>query len=237
MEVTTWIWALVWLVELGWVTRLWQLGLNRKYPILTTYLLFSAAHSIAAFLAMRTWGQNSVKFGWLWIATQPVLWALLFCVVLEAYQQMLSPYKGLGRLRRFGTYCALGTAALVVLGMNMLDPAGNGKDPVWLGFWMRQQRGVFLALTVVCTFFALVGAYCRLTVPRNVLVLFSVFGLIFLTQAVLSIFRNHFGPAFRETKDFVSASLYIASVLAGTFTFSVAGENRPRAPAHPGWGR
>ena len=40
MEMNNWIWASVWVVELGWATRLWQLGIARNYPFLTTYLVF-----------------------------------------------------------------------------------------------------------------------------------------------------------------------------------------------------
>ena len=234
MEMNNWIWALVWVVELGWATRLWQLGLARNYPFLTTYLVFSAVHSIASFLAMRAWGQNSPAFGWLWMTTQPVLWTLLFCVVMEGYNCMLSPYKGLRRLGELGTYGALGAVSVVILGMIILDPVGDGTASVGLRFWMHQERSVFLALSVVCALLAFVGVYCRLTVPRNVLLLFSVFGLIFVTQAVLLTFRNHLGPTFRGIKDLLSASLYIACVLAGTFTFSLAGEKHPEG-AEAGW--
>ena len=234
MEVTTWIWASVWVVELGWVTRLWQLGLIRKYPFLTTYLVFSVVHSNASFLAVRAWGQNSLAFGWLWTITQPVLWTLLFCVVMEAYERMLSPYEGLRRLGQLGTYVALGAVAVIILGMIILDPVGDGTPAVWLRFWLHQQRSVFLALAVVCGLLALAGAYFRLAVSRNVLVLFSVFGLVFVTQAVLSIFRNHFGPAFGEMKDLLSASLYVAFILMGTFIFSLAGEKHLER-AEAGW--
>lgn len=235
MEVATWIWASVWLVELGWAARLWQLGLIRKYPFLTTYLVFSIVHSNVSFLAVRAWGQNSLAFGWLWTITQPVLWALLFCVVIEAYEHMLSPYEGLRRLGQLGTYGALGAVAVVILGMILLDQVGDGTPSVWLRFWMHQQRSVFLALTVVCGLLALAGAYFRLSISRNVLVLFGVFGLVFVTQTVLAIFRNHLGPAFGETKDLLSVSLYVAAMLMGTFTFSLAGEKHlERAGA--GWG-
>lgn len=234
MEMNNWIWASVWVVELGWAIRLWQLGLARSYPFLTTYLVFSAVHSIASFLALRAWGLNSLAFGWLWTTTQPVLWALLFCVVMEGYNRMLSPYKGLRRLGELGTYGALGAVSVVVLGMIMLDPSGDGTPALWLRFWMHQQRSVFLALAVVCALLVFVAAYCRLTLSRNVLVLFSVFGLIFVTQAVLATFRNHFGPAFGEMKDLLSGSLYIAFVLVGIFGFSLAGEKCPEG-AEAGW--
>ena len=234
MEMSTWIWASVWVVELGWATRLWQLGLARHYPFLTTYLVFSAVQSITSFLAILAWGQDSLAFGWLWTTTQPVLWTLLFCVVMEGYNRMLSPYEGLRRLGELGTYGALGAVSVVILGMIMLDPSGDGTASVWLRFWMHQERSVFLALAVVCALLAFVGAYCRLTLSRNVLVLFSVFGLIFVTQAVLATFRNYLGPAFGQMKDLLSGSLYIAFVLAGTFGFSLAGEKYPQG-AEAGW--
>ena len=234
MEMDNWIWASVWLAELGWATRLWQLGLARNYPFLTTYLVFSALHSIASFLALHAWGLNSHAFGWLWMTTQPVLWTLLFCVVMEGYNRMLSPYEGLRRLGELGTYGALGAVSVVILGMIILDPVGDGTPSVGLRFWMHQQRSVFLALAVVSALLAFVGAYCRLTLPRNVLVLFSVFGLIFVTQAVLATFRNHLGPAFGEMKNLLSASFYIAFVLVGTFGFSLAGEKCPEG-AEEGW--
>ena len=235
MEMNNWIWASVWVVELGWATRLWQLGIARNYPFLTTYLVFSAAHSSASFLAMRVWGQNSPAFAWLWMTTQPVLWTLLFCVVMEGYNRMLSPYKGLRRLGELGTYGALGAVSVVILGMIILDPVGDGTPAVWSRFWMHQERSVFLALASVCFLLAFIGVYYRLVVPRNILLLFSVFGLIFVTQAVLLIFRNYLEPTFRGIKDLHSASLYIACILGGTFTFSLAGEKHAE-DAEAGWG-
>ncbi len=98
MEISGWIWATVWAVELGWAARLWQLGLVRGSPFLTSYLIFAAVHSIANFAACHAWGQNSVASGWLWTAAQPVLWMMLFCVVIEACNHILKGYEGLQRL-------------------------------------------------------------------------------------------------------------------------------------------
>ncbi len=150
MEISDWIWAPVGVVELGWAARLWRLGLARSYPFLTSYLVFSAVHSAVSFAAYNTWGRNSAAYGQLWAVTQPVLWVMLFCVVIEAYNHMLRGYEGLQRLGQWGSHIVLGTVALIVLAMVVLDPPVDGAVSPWGIFWVHQERSVYLGLTAIC---------------------------------------------------------------------------------------
>ena len=236
MEIADWIWAAVRAVELGWAARLWQLGLVRGYPFLTSYLIFAAVHSIASFAAYHAWGQNSVAYGWLWTVTQPVLWVMLFCVVIEAYNHMLKGYEGLQRLGQLGLNVALGTVALIVLVMVVLDPPVDGANSSWGIFWIRQERSVYLALTAICLLLVSVGAYYGLVVSRNVATVFAVFGLFFLSQAGLLVFRDHLGAQFRTIRYTLVPILYIVWVLAGACAFTRVGEERPDEETEARWG-
>lgn len=228
MEITTWIWFSVWAVELAWVVRLWHLGLVRTYPNLTTYLAVSALHSIASFIAVSTWGQDSVTYSWLWIISRPALWTLLFCLVIESYKRMFSQYEGLRRLGELGEYAALAAVAVVVVGMILIDPVGDSSPEPWLFFWFRQERSAYFGLTLVCLLLASVRVYWQLAVPRNVLIVFTVFGLMFATHAALLTLQDHLGTSFREIKHVLAPCLYMGCLLLGGFTFSAAGEVRPK---------
>jgi len=236
MEISDWIWAAVGAVELAWAARLWQLVLVRSYPFLTSYLVFSAVHSIVSFATYNAWGQYSVAYGRFWIITQPILWVMLFCVVIEAYNHMLKGYEGLQRLGQWGSHIALGTVALIVLAMIVLDPPVDGASSPWAIFWIRQERSVYLALTVICLVLVSVGAYYGLVVSRNVATVFAVFGLLFLSHAGLSVFRDHLGAEFRLIKYTVAPILYILWVIAGAFAFTRIGEERLADETAAAWG-
>ena len=228
MEITTWIWSSVWAVELAWVVRLWHLGLVRSYPCLTTYLAVSALHSIASFIAVSTWGQYSVAYAWLWTISRPVLWTLLFCVLIEAYKRMFSQYDGLRRLGELGEYAAFAAVAVVVVAMILIDPVSDSTlEPVRM-FWLRQERSAYIGLTLVCLLLASVRVYWQLAVPRNVLILFTVFGLMFATHAALFILQDHFWTSFKDIKHVLAPSLYMGCLLLGILTFSEAGEAHPK---------
>ena len=227
MDFADWIWAAVGAVELGWAARLWQLGLVRTYPFLTSYLVFSAVHSIVSFATYHAWGLYSAAYGWFWAVTQPALWVLLFCVVIEAFNHMLKGYEGLQKLGQLGSNLALGTLALVVLAMVVLDPPVDGASSPWGIFWIRQERSVYLGLTAICLLLVSVGAYYGLVVSRNVATVFAVFGLFFLRHAGLLVFRDHLGAEFFTFKHTLGPILYIAWVVAGTFAFTRIGEERP----------
>jgi hypothetical protein len=236
MGISDWIWAAVGAVELAWAARLWQLGLVRGYPFLTSYLVFSAVHSIVSFATYNAWGQNSAAYGWLWTVTQPVLWVFLFCVVIEAYNHMLKGYEGLQRLGQWGSNIALGTVALIVLVMVVLDPPVAGANSPWGIFWIRQERSVYIALTTICLVLVSVGAYYGLVVSRNVATVFAVFGFFFLSHAGLAVFRDHLGAEFRMIRYTVAPILYILWVIAGAFAFTRIGEERPSDETAAAWG-
>ena len=236
MEISDWIWAAVGVVELGWAARLWRLGLARSYPFLTSYLVFSAVHSAVSFAAYNTWGRNSAAYGQLWAVTQPVLWVMLFCVVIEAYNHMLRGYEGLQRLGQWGSHIALGTVALIVLAMVVLDPPVDGAISPWGIFWVHQERSVYLGLTAICLVLVSVGAYYGLVISRNIATVFAVFGLFFLSQAGLLVFRDHLGAEFYRIRHTVTPILYIMWVIAGAVAFTRVGEERPADETSAAWG-
>lgn len=205
------------MVEALWLVRLWRLGLIRVYPYLSICLGASAVLTLGGVTAYSTLGRMSVVYGWFWVVAQPVLWTLRSGVIAEAYNHMLRGYKGLQKLAKLGANVAMAAAGLIVLGMIFADAAGASYADPWRMFWFQQQKNAYLALTAACLLFAFIGVYCRLRISRNVLVIFSVFGFLFLAKATLLVFHNHLGDEFGDWKNFLGPTISIAA-----FAFGIA---------------
>ncbi len=216
MTVSVGIWIALGIVETLWLIRLWRLGLVRVYPYLSVCLGVSAILTLGGLAAYLTLGRMSIVYGWLWVATQPILWTLRCCVIAEAYDHMLRGYKGLRKLARLGANTALVAAGVIVLGMIFVDAAGSSYADPWRAFWLQQEKSAYLALTAACMLFVFSGVYCRLRISRNVLVIFSVFGFLFLSKAALLVFHNHLGAAFGDWKNLLAPTLSIAALAVGT---------------------
>ena len=215
MTASVGIWIVLGVVEAVWLIRLWRLGLLRVYPRLSVCLGASSALTLGGIVAYSTLGRMSVVYGWLWVVTQPVLWTLRSCVIAEAYGHMLRGYRGLQKLAKLGANAALAAAGVIVLGMIFVDAQGSSYGDPWRAFWFQQEKSAYLALTAACLLFVFIGAYCRLRISRNVLVIFSVFGFLFLAKAVLLVFHNHLGAAFGDWKNLLGPTLSIGALAAG----------------------
>ena len=216
MTVSIGIWIALGIVEAVWLIRLWRLDLVRSYPYLSVSLGASAVLTLGGGAAYATLGRMSIVYGWFWVVSQPVLWTLRSCVIAEAYDHMLREYKGLQKLAKLGANAALIAAGVIVLGMIFVDAAGSAYADPWQAFWFQQQKSAYLALTAACLLFVFIGVYYRLRVSRNVLVIFSVFGFLFLSKAVLLVFQNHLGAAFGTWKNLLGPTLSIGALAVGT---------------------
>jgi hypothetical protein len=147
---------------------------------------------------------------------------LSFLVLLQVYQRLVESYAGFQKLGQVVLYVAVGGASAVMLGSIFLGPGGNLQDLAF--FWILEERGVHLALT--CVTLALLGfaVFFRLLPPRNVVILFAVFGLLFTGQTFAWALRDFFGWDFRGSRLLVSSTVYCICFLVGAVTFSRVGE-------------
>jgi hypothetical protein len=158
---------------------------------------------------------------------------LFFLVILQVYQRLVEHYEGFRRLGQMVLYAALFLASAIVLGSIFLDPSTDLRTLP--GFWIVEERSVYFALTAVSLAVVGFAVVFRLVPSRNVLILFVVFGILFIGQASVWTFRNFLGWDFRGARVLVTSVLYFFCLLGGTVTFSRAGESvgqqAPESPA------
>ena len=95
--------VVIWTLQLVWVGRIWNLGFARHYPILLTYLVLSTVLGVGMFILGRIYEMASqspdgVVYYWAWVATRPLYWTLLFCVLVEVHNRTLERFHGFQRL-------------------------------------------------------------------------------------------------------------------------------------------
>ena len=225
-------------LQAGWAVRLWRLGLARRYPSLLTFLGFATASSLVGYflfadpqirLSLGLRDMSPQVYSWFFITTQPIVWTLYVCVLLEVYDRVVAGYRGLQRLSQLAMYGIAGGAGVFVLATVVLDSSGNLPVSRSIAVWIRSERGISLGLTVFSLALVAFVAYFRLGVPNNVRIVFAVFGLLFAAQATLYTFHTQLGLTFREVRNSISFLIYIPCWLAGTLAFSKMGEIVPAA--------
>ena len=211
------------LLSVGWAVRLWRLGLVRRYPALATFLVFATVSSLVGYF-LFVYTESRPLYGWFFVTSQPVNWALYLCVLIEVFDRAVAGYGGLQKLSRLATYGIAVTVGLLVMAMVILGSSSNLSVLRWASLWIRSERSLFLGLTIFCLALTTFVAYFRLAVPKNVRVVFAVFGLFFAGRVGLYAFHEHLGLSFEEVRNRVTFLLYIPCLFAGTLAFSRAGE-------------
>jgi hypothetical protein len=219
-------WAAIPIVCALWTMRLSRLGLAAQYPLLVTFLIGEILLNICGFLVYRLAGARSHLYLWFWSSSRVISSTLFFLVILQVYQRLVERYDGLRKLGQMVLYAALVVASMIVLGSIFLDPSTDLRSLP--GFWIVEERSVYFALTAVALSLVGFAVVFRLVPSRNVLILFAVFGLLFIGQALVWTFRNFLGWDFRSARQLVSTVLYFGCLLGGTVMFSRTGERLSR---------
>jgi hypothetical protein len=221
-----------------WAVRLWRLGLATRYPLLMAFLLGEILLDASGYLILRFGGVRGQLYAYFWPASRLVASTLFFLVLLDVFQHLVDGYAGLRKLSQMILYAALALAAAIVLGTTFLDPSTDLRS-LW-GFWAAEERSVYLALTAVSLVLLAFAAFFRLAPSHNVLVVFAVFNLIFIGQALLWTFQNFLftlpstqGFDFSEIRPLVAACWSLLCLLGGAILFSAAGERGRYLP--PNW--
>ena len=199
-----------------WALRLWALGLATRYPLLVAYLIGETLLSVFGYVLYRFTGESSPIYLLFWPVSRVISSTLSFLVLLQVYQRLVERYEGLRRLGQIAVYVALSVAAAIVLGSVILGPTTDWKSLP--GFWIIEERGVYLALTAMSVLLLGFAVFFRLVPTRNVLLIFGVFGVLFAGQASLWVLRDFLGWNFRWLRVFGSSGLYFCCFLGGAIT-------------------
>lgn len=167
-------------------------------------------------------------YAWYWLLSRLLGVTLLLCVVIEVYQRLVSGYPGFRRLGQAVLYLSLAAAAVFVLGLLVMDSPENLRT--MRDLFVVRERSFYTALAILAVLLAGFAAYFHLRPPRNVLILFGVFGTCFVLQAFLWTLRNFLGVSFRPVRDVAAAVVFLVCVSFGAVAFSAEDDGRP-APA------
>ncbi len=185
-----------WLQQVLWVAgtalavalaaKLAATGLFRVYPWFTAFLCFEAVRSMVL-LAFRP---NTTTYGWIFLATQPLIWLLYILVVLELYSVALRDRRGLASLSRWALSACMTLAVAVsalTLRADLSRPAG--PYPV-LVYYSVIERGLIFSLALFLLLIAAFMAWFPLAVTRNVRLHASVYAVYFLSSTMALFLRN-----------------------------------------------
>lgn len=220
------LWLGAQLLATIWAIKLWRLKLVRRYPVLFTYLaLVAPIQFVGYFLyssGFSVWDQRAYNL--FWVIFTPLDWLLWFGVTFEVYGHMLEKYAGVRKLGKIVFYGGLGVVALIVAVLLYSDPYKIPDLNRWKSLWLKQEQGVSLSIAALVFVLLLFKKTFKLTVPRNVQLVFATFGLYFAGLAALMVVRTYVGPGFRPVRDLISMILYAACLAVGGALFSRAGE-------------
>ncbi len=218
------------------LVRLLGSCLARRYPITTIAVAFALARMIGLGILQPKFRLLGFEaYGLLYVATQPVVWALYFLVILELYSLALEDFPGVRRLGRLALASALGAVTLTCLVLLMVDQQAGIDPSPFLSYLALEERSVFLTLCGVTLLLLLFAAYFRLPVRRNVLILWACFGSYFLVNAALLALRWHLGADFRPLRNVLNPVCYGLALLSAALFVSPAGEIVTRR-VRPVWG-
>ena len=177
-------------------------------------------------------GPDAVIYGWFWVLTAPLMWALSLSVVLEIYQSMLRGYVGLCRLGQLMRHGALATAILLAV-LAAVNPAVDLST--WSRFWRVQEQSAYFGMTTLCVIFAAFAFSFRLELRRNATVLLTAFGVCFGVHTCLGALDSYLGPALRDVRLWADISLYFVAVSAAMVTMSPSGEETASSAEQAAW--
>ena len=234
-QVFFYFWIAIWLLQAAWAVRLWRLGLAARYPVLVTYLVASTLLGVGASLlhqavAADPRGSVRIIYGWYWVVSQPLHWTLLFCVLVELYNNILDGFRGfqqLGKLVMKGASAAVG---LLFLGMILLEKPSSE----WRQFWNFNQRNIYVALTLLSLLLLVAALYFGLQVARNVRILYTAFAISFASAAILRTINGLGWKSPDGNVGYLISVVYAGCMLYAALSVSLDGETI-RRPAAPGW--
>lgn len=123
--------------------RLWSQKLAGVYPFLTMFLAAEMIQNLGLFPL----NQNSTIYGWAYVLSDPIIWALAFGVVLELCRLILEDYPGIASVGRKAVSVCMGLALVIaaVYAVPALRTT-NGKFPVLRIFYIAERSAVLSLL-------------------------------------------------------------------------------------------
>jgi hypothetical protein len=155
--------------------RLWSQKLASIYFFLTLLMAGETLQSIVA-LPIRP---RSNLYGWFFIFSTPLLWALAYFVVLELYRLILEDYPGIASAGRKAVTWCMGAALVVSVAYAIPDlRTGGGPFPI-LRIYFVVERSTVLGLLLFLVLIQLFLARYRFRLSANRIVYATGYAVYF----------------------------------------------------------
>lgn len=225
-------------------SALWQLSIV-GYAILLVKLLWTRlavvyksfciylAVELTRSLVLLSLDINRSLYGWVWVATAPVVWLVYILVVLEVYSLVLRKYDGLATVSRWALKISLGVAIIISSLMLLPEVAASTRFyPVMLAV-TAIERIVVSSLVIFLLLVTGFVVYYRVSLARNTLVHVVLYTFYFLMIATALLYRDLTGHEATRLVSTLMMGGTIAALFGWLWLLTRAGESalavaRPR---------
>jgi hypothetical protein len=205
--------------------KLYRTGLYRRYPVFFAYFVFRVPNGSWPFL----FDLRSATYGWVWIATEPLLWMFYVLMVVELSRLILEQYKGLYTVFRWGMLASVAVAASI--SAISLIPRIRPDSPQrskYFGLFLAGERGLDLSLAIFILLILLFLSRYPITLSRNVRVHAVVYSVYFLANTFGFLMRSLFGLQVATQVDLLIMLTSTGAMVAWLFLLSPHGETIPK---------
>jgi hypothetical protein len=221
--------------HMGLFARLRLAGLHRIYRFFSAYLLFGVLRAALLMGAPRLYsvigGPSAARhgpnlYGWIWVATQPLVWVFYVLVVLELYTLVLQNYKGIASLGRWVMLAGL-TVGLLVSALSLSADLSNPTEafPILRVFFVI-DRGLSSSLVIFLLIITGFLAWYPVPLSRNLVVHCAVYAVYFLSLSMVVLVRNLVGANVMGIVNVAQLSIELACLMVWLFLLNRAGESK-----------
>jgi hypothetical protein len=201
MDILTLLWYANIVGELLVFTKLFWLGITKRYKWFALYLAASTLRDIALIIVNKT---TSKPYWTLWTSTEALVLILLTAAVLEVFAQIVNSFPDMGTFRRNTLNICLGIGGVVTVILAFIEAKGYGS------FWFVLKRGV---TSILAVFLGCIGwLFLWVRVPRNTVRHCWILA-IFCSVIALSYFSVHLGLKPRAANLIVLTGCLVCFVL------------------------
>lgn len=202
--------------------RIFQTGLARRYRYFTIFLAFEAIC-----LALTTAiSRDADLYGYIYFATQAVVWLLYALMTLEVFNVALQHHQGIASAVRWLIAICVGTSVAVASATLAFNVQRHQSPYEILENFFVLERVVHSSL--LCFVFLLVAALGWFPVPltRNAVIHAGVFAFFFASQTGILLVRNVLGPEFTIAGNWIIFLTTLISLILWGTLLSQEGEAR-----------
>jgi hypothetical protein len=180
-------------------------GLWRRYKFFTTYVAVECGLGLTGLLIRSSSRPDANKiYAWLYVLTEPITWILQFLALLEIYNLVLKPHRGIATLGRWALTAGLGISVILsglTLGWNL-----ELKGPPLLEQYLVVARFVTGTLLVFVLLIIVFLVYFPVSLNRNTVLHCGVFAAYFFIKTVSLTVRNVMGVEYTSIENLTKAT-------------------------------